>query len=116
MATEAWYYRLSWLILAIVGALAGVIALSTLFVDGYTPDTDTLIASFGIGFAITTVAIASTAFRRGERWAWIALAFWPIFFGWHVIALGTWIPDAILLALTVIALGIAAPRAFARAS
>ena len=36
------------------------------------------------GSNVLTIAIASTAFRRGERWAGIALVYWPLMFASHL--------------------------------
>ena len=33
-----------------------------------------------------TIAIAVTAFRRGEMWAWLAFWVWPVFFVIHRLA------------------------------
>ena len=33
-----------------------------------------------------TIAIAVTAFRRGEMWAWLAFWVWPVFFVIHGLA------------------------------
>lgn len=54
------------------------------------------------------LAIAVTAFRRGERWAWIAMLVWPVFFAVHVAVFGTWLPDGVFFVLAVAALALTA--------
>lgn len=36
-----------------------------------------------IGFNLFGLLIAVTAFRRGERWAWLAFWYWPVLFATH---------------------------------
>lgn len=36
-----------------------------------------------IGFNLLGQLIAATAFRRGERWAWLAFCYWPVLFLTH---------------------------------
>lgn len=52
-----------------------------------------------VGFAILTMAISSTAYRRAERWAWYAFWYWPIFLA--AAALYTW-PGALLVPFLII--------------
>lgn len=54
-----------------------------------------------VGFAIFTIAVSLTAYRRGERWAWYAFWYWPIF--WVLAALYTW-PGAFLLLFLIVSL------------
>jgi hypothetical protein len=46
-----------------------------------------------LGMVIFSLAITLFSFRRGERWAWFALWYWPLFVLLHVAAFGTWLPD-----------------------
>lgn len=39
-----------------------------------------------IGLDLFGLLIAVTAFRRGERWAWLAFWFWPVMFVTHFFA------------------------------
>lgn len=55
-----------------------------------------------LGMVIFSLAISLFAFRKGERWAWFALWYWPLFFLLHVAAFGTWVPD---LPLALLAAG-----------
>lgn len=38
-----------------------------------------------IGFDLFGFLIAVTAFRRGERWAWLAFCYWPVLFLTHFV-------------------------------
>jgi hypothetical protein len=38
-----------------------------------------------IGFDLFGLLIALTAFRRGERWAWLAFCYWPALFATHFV-------------------------------
>ena len=46
-------------------------------------DAAPLTTTYAIVAVVITVAIAATAFRRGERWAWFAFWVWPVFFVVH---------------------------------
>jgi hypothetical protein len=46
-----------------------------------------------VGMALFSLAITLYSFRKGERWAWFTLWYWPLFFLLHVAAFGTWLPD-----------------------
>lgn len=57
-------------------------------ITALTPGLDTLIGleyrALGlayVGFALLVVAISVKSFRRGERWAWLVLWYYPIVFG-----------------------------------
>lgn len=102
--TSSRILRHAWILYLPIAAVSILISVSTLFVDGYERDTDTLIASFGAGMGIMTLALAIGPLRRGERWAALTLAYVPVFFAWHIVALGTWIPDGIFLVLSVLGL------------
>jgi hypothetical protein len=67
-------------------------------------DDDWLVATFGSGMGLVTIVVAATAYRRGERWAAWAFAYYVVFFSVHIVVFGTWIPDAVLLLLTAAAL------------
>lgn len=38
-----------------------------------------------IGLDLFGLLIAVTAFRRGERWAWLAFCYWPVLFATHFV-------------------------------
>ncbi|WP_309127189.1 hypothetical protein [Microbacterium sp.] len=82
-------------LLTAVFALCGVIAISTAFADDpFEASAVVLIASFGTLAAVLGVA----AVWGGMHSRAVRVALWalPLFFVWHVAALGTWLPDAIL--------------------
>jgi len=54
-----------------------------------------------MGFAIFTIAVSGTAFRRGERWAWYIFWYWPIF--WLLAMAFTW-PGAFLIPFFILSL------------
>ncbi len=96
--------------------LAGVIAMSTLVEEDPFPSSATvLIASFGalaavLGITAVIGGIDSRVVRAG-LWAL------PLFFVWHVAALGTWIPDAAFAVLAAVGVAlVGAPRANRRAA
>ena len=71
-------------------------------------DSQWLITTYAAVAAVLTAAIASTAFRRGERWAWLAFWMWPIFFVVHGILF--FVVDFAFAAVGVVALLITTPR------
>lgn len=72
-------------------------------------DSVVMISTFAIAFTVMAFIITVTGFRRGERWAWLALWVYPAFFVSHVVLLGVVIPDLILAVLLVAALLMARP-------
>ncbi|MFB9957372.1 hypothetical protein [Agromyces bracchium] len=91
-------------------ALSGVIALSTLFADDPFPAPATvLIASFGALASVLgiTAAIGGLDSRVVRAGLWAL----PLFFVWHVAALGTWVPDAAFAVIAAVGVALAsAPR------
>jgi hypothetical protein len=105
--------RTSWIFFAVLGVV--VVLVSTLgqfssSVSGLAEvrDDNWIVATFGTGMGVLTLAVAGTALRRAEPWAWWALCYYPVFFAVHVAVFGTWIPDAVLLVLSVAALAVSA--------
>lgn len=87
--------RTGQVVLTVLFVLSGVIALSTLFAtDPFEHDAVVLIASFGALGAV--LGVAGVWGGVGSRL--VRIAFWalPLFFAWHIAALGTWMPDAVL--------------------
>ncbi|WP_353827476.1 hypothetical protein [Agromyces sp. SYSU T0242] len=81
-------------ILIALFALSAVFAVSTLFPgdDAFPAAASVLIASFGtLGAAVGIAAVVGGIGSRIVRTGLWAL---PLFFVWHVAALGTWLPDA----------------------
>ncbi|WP_173922050.1 hypothetical protein [Agromyces sp. Marseille-P2726] len=82
-------------VLTAVLIACALVALSTMFVDDpFEPAAVVLIASFGT----LAAALGLAAVWGGVRSRTVRLGLWalPLFFVWHVAALGTWIPDAVL--------------------
>lgn len=74
-------------------AMSAVIGTSTLFdTDPFPGAAPVLIASFAMLAAVVGIA----AVWGGIRSRAVRLSLWalPLFFVWHVAALGTWVPDA----------------------
>lgn len=101
--------KASWMFFLLLGVV--VVAVSTLgqfssSVSGLEEvrDDDWLVATFGTGLGLLTIALAANAYRRGERWAGWTLGYYPVLFAVHVAVFGTWIPDAGLLVLSLAAL------------
>jgi uncharacterized membrane protein YgdD (TMEM256/DUF423 family) len=94
---------------ALLAVLFGVFP-GTWFGDGddtFERDAQWLVTSYAAMAAVLTIAIAVTAFRRGERWAWLAFWAWPAFFILHgsVVFVG----DFVLAALATAALLLTRP-------
>jgi hypothetical protein len=53
--------------------------------------------SFVLGMVVFGLAIILIPLRKGERWAWYVLWYYPIFFAIHVISFGTYFPDGLLI-------------------
>ena len=79
------FRRYAWIVFvffALLGMMFGVFP-GAWFEDDVDRDAALLTTSYGIVAVALTVAIAATAFRRGERWAWLAFWVWPVFFVIH---------------------------------
>ena len=70
-------------------------------------DATLLTTTYAVVAVVLTVAIAATAFRRGERWAWFAFWVWPMFFVVHGFAF--FAVDFVFAALRVAALALTKP-------
>jgi hypothetical protein len=57
-----------------------------------------------LGMVIFGIGIIFNSYSKGERWAWVVMWFWPVFFALHIYSFKTWIPDLPLLLLTSFAL------------
>lgn len=66
--------------------------------------------SFVLGMVVFGMAIILIPLRRGERWAWTVLWYYPIFFTLHVIAFGTLIPDGLFVLVSAACLLLCYPR------
>ncbi len=70
--------------------------------------------SFVLGMVVFGLALILIPFRRGERWAWYVLWYYPVFFGLHVLAFGTLIPDGLFILISAASLLLSYPRTFGR--
>jgi|AVFP01.1.fsa_nt_gi hypothetical protein len=52
------------------------------YTERYIHDALKLTGVLFIGLCILIMAISATAFRKGERWAWAVLWYFPIMLGW----------------------------------
>jgi hypothetical protein len=86
MRRESVPTRVGWICLLIVGAGILVFGLVTVLAPG-TSDPALMradgLASIGLG--LFGVLMAAIPFRRGERWAWYAFWFYPVFWAVHLI-------------------------------
>jgi hypothetical protein len=103
--------RTGQVVLAFIGALSTLIAVSVYapMDEPFESDAQALIATFGAGFGILVVVLATVGLASGERWAWLALWIVPVFLISHVVLLGTVVPDAVLALLAVAALWLTRP-------
>lgn len=128
MASSPWYERHAWIVFLIVSLLAlfigisgenGPVGADSPFGAMAARDASPaglelqLRGTFALGMGVFGIFIAAVPFRRFEKWAWFAALAWPVFFALHILAFGTWIPDAVLLALCIAALGASARRSLA---
>lgn len=93
---------------ALLAVLFGVFPGPWVEENDFTRDAQWLITTYAAVAAVLTLAIALTAFRRGERWAWAAFWVWPLFFVIHGVIF--FVVDFVFAALGVLALLISAPR------
>jgi hypothetical protein len=88
-------------ILIVLSAMCAVIGASTLVADDpFEPAATTMIASFGMLAGAFGIGAALAAPRSLP--ARLSLCALPVFFAWHVAALGTWVPDAVLGVVSVV--------------
>lgn len=101
--------RYAWVVFALFCVLVFLFGAfpGSWFEEGVDRDDALLLSSFAAGMAVFGMAITVTAFRRGERWAWLVFWFWPLFFVLHGIAF--FFVDFIFAALAVAALVLARP-------
>lgn len=110
MRTERWYERAAWIWFAGVSGTVLPLALWTFLnpasgtalwarfgyalpasvaADAAATEYVTFISHWSttmtIGFDLFGLLIAVTAFRRGERWAWVAFCYWPLLFATHFV-------------------------------
>jgi hypothetical protein len=102
--------RNAWIVFlffAVLATLFGVFP-GSWFEEGGDRDAPLLTSTYAAVAIVLTVAIALTAFRRGERWAWFAFWVWPLFFVIHGAAF--FLVDFLFAAMGVAALVATTPR------
>ena len=101
--------RFGWIVFvffAVLATLFGVFP-GTWFDEGGDRGAPLLTTTYAAIAVTLTVMVATTAFRRGERWAWFAFWAWPVFFVVHGVAFFKF--DFVFAALGVATLAITAP-------
>ena len=63
-----------------------------------------LLGTILLGMVVFGLAVILKPFRRGERWAWYVLWYYPVFFVLHIIAFGTFIIDGVFALICVLSL------------
>lgn len=63
-----------------------------------------LLGTILLGVVVLGLAVILKPFRRGERWAWYVLWYYPVFFVLHIIAFGTFIIDGVFALICVLSL------------
>lgn len=76
------YAWLAFVFFAVLATMFGVFP-GGWFEDDVDQKATLLTTTYGMVAVVLTVAIATTAFRRGEMWAWLAFWVWPVFFIVH---------------------------------
>jgi DMSO/TMAO reductase YedYZ heme-binding membrane subunit len=79
------YAWIVFVLFAVLATLFGVFP-GSWFDEPLDADAALLTSTYAAVAVVLTVGIASTALRRGERWAWLVLWVWPAFFVVHGIA------------------------------
>ncbi len=102
--------RHAWLVFVFFAGLATLFGVfpGSWFDEDVDRDAALLTATYAAVAAVLTVSIATTAFRRGERWAWMAFWVWPLFFIMHGAAF--FVVDFIFAALGIAVLAVSAPQ------
>ena len=80
----------------------------------YLATTWRLTSFLSLGVALFTVAVAATAYRHGEKWAWYAFWYWPVFLAIYIPTMHPWtwpITVPFLVASVLAQVASAPPRA-----
>ncbi|MGZ8760706.1 MAG: hypothetical protein ACXWXV_09020 [Aeromicrobium sp.] len=79
------FRRYAWIVFVFFAALGTVFGVfpGGWFEEDVDRDAALLTTSYGLVAVVLTIALAGTAFRRGEVWAWLAFWVWPVFFVIH---------------------------------
>src|SRR5690348_12332766 len=82
---ESLRFRVSWIALLITGIATLGFGLVVLFVSGPEERYLRAIGAASIGMGLFGAVISATAFRRRERWAFLSLCYYPIFWTAHLV-------------------------------
>jgi uncharacterized membrane protein HdeD (DUF308 family) len=77
-------FQLSWIVLAVIGVaifLFGLIL--SIWPGSNNPSAFRAIGVASIGMGLFGLVIALIPYRRGERWAWFTLWYYPVFWAAH---------------------------------
>ena len=102
--------RRAWVVFLFVAVLATLFGVfpGGWFEEGVDHDATLLTTTYAAVAVVLTVAVTWNALRDGQRWAWLALWVWPVFFVVHGVA---FFPvDFVFAALCVLALLALRPR------
>ncbi len=105
--------RIAQVVLVLIGLLSVVFSISVYAApagERFDPDANALIASWGVGFGVLTIVLATLGLSSGRLWPWAALWVLPAFLVSHVVLLGTALPDGVLAVVAVLALVAVRPR------
>ncbi|WP_223279562.1 hypothetical protein [Streptomyces sp. SDr-06] len=86
MKRENLLMKAAWICLVVVGG--GILAFGLVAVLAPSSDNERLMRADGVaatGMGFFGVLIALVPFRRRERWAWLALWFYPVFWIAHLV-------------------------------
>lgn len=81
---EGLFFKIAWVSLTLIGIAILIFGLIT----AAWPTSDLSLRAIGmasIGMGLFGVMITTVAFRRRERWAWVALWYYPIFWIAHLV-------------------------------
>ena len=96
--------RLSWFLLLLLGPFLILPLVSALHTQPFEADANVHIAALAAGMGIFGFSITWTGLRQGQRSAWIALWYWPIFFVALFAALRQPLPYLVFALLSAVAL------------
>ena len=83
------FERYAWTVFAALGAFLILLGVADLFGNGASLNRENSLNELLIG--LFGVAIAVYGLRRGERWAWYAMLFWPVWLiaqSWRALSAG----------------------------
>jgi len=82
---ESLRFRVSWIALLVTGLATFAFGVVVLFIRGTDEQYLRAIGAASIGMGLFGAMISVTGFRRRERWAFLALCYYPIFWTAHLV-------------------------------